>query len=56
MPAIIEAKLDLAKLAERLRTVAEALRRLPADHPSFHEEMEDLREEIKFVAAQLRGD
>ena len=55
MPTVTEAKADLAKLAARLRSVAEALRRIPADHPSFCEEIEVLREEIKFVAAQLRG-
>ena len=56
MPSIIEAKADLAKLAERLRAVAEALKRLPADHPSFYKEMEVLRGEIKAIVAQLRGD
>jgi len=55
MPSVIEAKPDLAKLAERLRIVAETLKRLPTDHPSFVEEMEVLRHEIKAVAAQLRG-
>jgi len=56
MPSITEAKADLAKLAERLRAVAAALRRLPDDHPSFYEEMEILRGEIKTIVAQLRGD
>jgi hypothetical protein len=55
MPAITETKTDLLKLAERLRAVAEALKRLPADHPSFYEEMEVLRGEIKAIVAQLRG-
>jgi len=56
MPAIIEAKADLAKLAERLRTVAEALKHLPADHLSFSKKMEALRGEINAIVAQLRGD
>ena len=55
MPSIAETKADLAKLAERLRAVAETLKRFPADHPSFLEEMEALREEIRAVVAQLRG-
>jgi hypothetical protein len=55
MPAIAEAKTDLVKLAERLRAVAQALRRLPDDHPSFYEEMEVLRGEIKAIVTQLRG-
>jgi hypothetical protein len=56
MPAVIEAKADLAELAERLRTVAEALKRLRAGNPSFSEEIERLREEIRYIAAKLRGD
>ena len=55
MSSINELKGDLAKLAERLRAVAEALKRLPDDHPSFSEEMEVLREEMKAIAALLRG-
>jgi hypothetical protein len=56
MSSVTEAKADLVKLAERLRAVAETLRRLPADHPSFYEEMEVLRGEIKAILAELRGD
>ena len=55
MPSVIKAKPDLAKLAERLRIVAETLKRLPTDHPTFSEEMEVLRAEIKYIGAQLRG-
>jgi hypothetical protein len=56
MPAVIEAKADLVELAERLRTVAEALKRLSADNPSFCKEIARLREEIRYIAAKLRGD
>jgi hypothetical protein len=55
MPSITEAKAELVNLAERLRTVAETLRHLPADHPSFYDEMEGLRGEMKVIAARLRG-
>jgi len=54
MSSVIEAKADLAELAERLRAVAETLRRPPDDHPSFYEEMDVLRGEIKAIVAQLR--
>jgi hypothetical protein len=56
MSSITEAKADLVNLAERLRVVAKALKRLPPDHPSFPEEMEVLRLEIKAIVAHLRGD
>ena len=56
MSSITEAKANLVNLAERLRAISEALKCLPSDHPSFYEKMEEFREEIKFIAAQLRGD
>jgi len=56
MASLNDAKADLMDLAERLRTVAESLKRLPTDHPNFSEQMEALREEVKVIAAELRGD
>ena len=56
MPSIAEAPADLAQLAERLRAVADALRRLSADHPRFFEEMADLGAEVRAVAALLLGE
>ncbi len=53
MASITEPRADLAKLAERLRSAADVLKSLPADHPRFAEELEALREEISAVAAQL---
>ncbi len=56
MPPIDETKIDWTKLAERLRTVAEELRQLSSDRPSFFEEMEELRREINTILEQLRPD
>jgi len=56
MPSIAEAKVDPADLAERLRRVANALRRLPANHPRFFEEMVDLGAKVRAVAALLLGE
>ena len=56
MASIDERKVDLVNLAERLRSIAEALKRLPADHPRFFEEAEKLRAEVITVAALLLGD
>jgi hypothetical protein len=47
----VQVKADLAHLSERLRTVAEALKRLPSGHASI----EDLCEQVRAIAAQLRG-
>ena len=54
MASITEPRVDLAELSERLRSAADVLRSLPADHPRFPEELEALREEISAVAARLR--
>jgi len=56
MTSIIKPGADLAKLSERLRSAAEALRRIPEDHPTFFEETKALCEEIRAVAVLLRGD
>ena len=55
MPSIAEADVDLVALAERLKGVAQTLRKLTADHPRFSEELEALREEVGAVAARLVG-
>jgi DNA-binding transcriptional regulator YbjK len=55
MGSKLQVKADLADLSERLRTVAAALKRLPADQVSVPEKIEDLCEEVRAVAAKLRG-
>jgi len=55
MGSIAQAKSDLTDLSERIRTVAEALRRLPAGQAPFPDEIDDLREEVQAIAAELRG-
>ena len=55
MGSKLQVKADLANLSERLRAVAEALKRFPADQASVPEKMEDLCEEVRTIAAQLRG-
>lgn len=45
---------DLKSLAERIRAVADVLRRVPPDHPNFGDLISPLIEEMKAVAAQLR--
>ena len=54
MASITEPNADLAELAERLQSVAQALRSLPAGHPEFPEELEVRRREVMAVSAQLR--
>jgi DNA-binding transcriptional regulator YbjK len=54
MGSRLQAKADLADLSERLRTLAAALKRLPADHASVPGKIEDLCEEVRAVAAKLR--
>jgi hypothetical protein len=55
MASITEPKADFAALAERLQSVARALRNLPADHPQFSEELVALGDEIKAVSVEIRG-
>jgi hypothetical protein len=55
MGSQLQVKADLAELSERLRTVAAALKRFPADQASVPGKIEDLREEVRAIAAQLRG-
>lgn len=55
MASITELKADLAELAQRLQSVANALKSLPADHLQRSHELEVLREEIRAVATQIRG-
>ncbi|MGA9265676.1 MAG: hypothetical protein WA579_01755 [Rhodomicrobium sp.] len=55
MGSKLQVKADLSDLSERIRTVAEALKRFPADQASVAEKIEDLCEEVRAIAAQLRG-
>lgn len=55
MASIREPTGDLAELAERLQSVAQALRSLPTDHPRFSEELIALGKEVKAVSVQIRG-
>jgi hypothetical protein len=55
MGSKLQVKADLSDLSERIRTVAEALKRFPADQASVPEKIEDLCEEVRAIAAQLRG-
>ena len=54
MTSTIEARTDLTELAQRIRTVAEALKRLPNDYTFPFEEKDALCKEVKAIAAQLR--
>jgi hypothetical protein len=55
MGSKLQVKADLADLSERIRTVADALKRFPADQASVPEKIEDLCEEVRSIAAQLRA-
>jgi hypothetical protein len=48
-----EAKVAFGRLSERLRTVAETLRRLPANPDLHGEDMQSLRREIDAIRAEL---
>ena len=56
MASIDEGKVDPGNLAERLRSIAEALKRLPADHPGFFEETQKISGEVTTVATLLLGE
>ena len=53
MGSKLQVKADLADLSERICAVAEALKRFPADQAP--EKTEDLCEEVRAIAAQLRA-
>jgi hypothetical protein len=55
MGSKLQVQADLADLSARLRTVAEALKRFPADQASVPEKIEDLCEEVRAIAAQIRA-
>jgi hypothetical protein len=55
MGSKLQVKADLFALSERIRAVAEALKRFPADQASVPEKIEDLCEEVRAIAAQLRA-
>jgi hypothetical protein len=54
MASITQPKTDLTDIAERLRTVAQALKRMPGD-TYCPEEVEGLRKEVQAIAAKIRG-
>lgn len=54
MTSSAEPEADLVELAQRLREAAKALRRLPAHHARFREQLEDVRQEIQVITTQLR--
>jgi hypothetical protein len=49
------AKTDLNDIAERLRTVAQALKRMPSDNTYCLEEVDGLCKEVLAIAAKIRG-
>ena len=55
MASITDIRADLVELAERLRLVAEVLKRVPAGHALSSENREALRKEANVIAAQLLG-
>ena len=55
MASITQARTDLTDIAERLRTVAQALKRMPSDHTYCPEAVESLCQELRAIAAQIRG-
>ena len=55
MASITEPNADWVELAQRLQSVANALRSLPTDHRHLAHELEVLRAEIRAVATQIRG-
>ncbi len=55
MGSNVQVKADLTDLSERLRTVAEALKRIRPGRAPVPEKIEDLCEEVRSIAAQLRG-
>ena len=55
MASIPEPNANLAELAERLQSVAKALRSLRPDHPRFPGELDALSAEVRAVSAQIRG-
>jgi hypothetical protein len=54
MASIADPGADLVELAQRLCKAAEALRRLPANHARFREQVENVRHEIQAITRQLR--
>ena len=55
MASITQANTDLTDIVERLRTVAQALKRMPGDHTYCPEEVEGLCKEVLAIAAKIRG-
>ena len=55
MAPMFGAEAGLTEYTERMRTLAEALKRLPAAHPLPLAEQQAFCREVKAIAAQLRG-
>lgn len=55
MATITQVNTDLTYIVERLRTVAQALKRMPGDHTYCPEEVEGLCKEVLAIAAKIRG-
>ena len=55
MASIIQAKTDLTDIVERLRTMAQTLKRMPSDHTCCPAEVEGLCHEMRAIAAKIRG-
>jgi hypothetical protein len=55
MASITQARTDLTDILERLRTVAQALKRMPSDHTCCPEEVDGLCQEVRAIAAKIRG-
>ena len=56
MASITKPKADLIEFAKRVRIIANALKGLSRDNAQFPEEVKTLSEELKVIAARLRGD
>ena len=55
MASITQARTDLTDILERLRTVAQALKRMPSDHTCCSEDVDGLCQEVRAIAAKIRG-
>ncbi len=55
MASITQPQTDLTDIVERLRTVAQALKRMPSGKIYCREEVEGLAQEVLAIAAIIRG-
>ena len=54
MASIAQDNTDLTDIVERLRTVAQALKRMPNDRTCCPEEVDGLCQEVRAIAAKIR--